>query len=96
MNPIHTPTPWTVTADGYDRARQGFRFIIQMPPGKAQAVDDCRFIERTVDSHNALVEALKIAAHTLETVIALDPANIAAKCAVQRACAVIAFAEVKP
>lgn len=63
MKTQHTTGRINVTADGFDEAMNAFRFLITFPdanPGqKAQAVDDCRHLEKSWNSHEDLVAACK-------------------------------------
>lgn len=60
MNTKHTPGPIEVTADGFNGIQWQFLVIFPDSHGKkAQAVDDCRHLERCWNTHDELLAALE-------------------------------------
>ncbi len=54
QTPAHTSSGFTMSADGFDESRQGFRFIMSKLAVKGDAAGDCRLFEAAPDLLAAL------------------------------------------
>lgn len=97
MNTKHTPGKIEVSADGFDGVNHHYpwRFLVTFEEGakKAQAIDDCRHLERCWNTHDDLVAALDAFVHSYYPELSPDYDDTSLGAAVRQARAALAKAK---